>query len=69
MVVEGVFTLDPLNQAKVKLTYKVPYTDDKNYKLLIQKQGGSKDMKTMMIVNGGEHELLIDKDQTVTLPF
>ncbi|HZZ98410.1 MAG TPA: DUF4012 domain-containing protein [Candidatus Saccharimonadia bacterium] len=68
-VVEGVFTLEPLNQAKIKVSYKVPYTDTKNYNLYIEKQGGAKDTSTVLSVNGAEHALTIDKDQAVTLPF
>ena len=68
-VYEGVFTLQPLNQAKIVITYTVPYTDAKNYKVFVQKQAGTPNIKYLMNVNGAEHEVLIDKDQTVTIPF
>ncbi len=68
-VYEGVFTLQPLNQAKIKLTYTVPYTNAKEYKLFVQKQGGAEDIKHLLRVNGVEQELIVDKDQTVVVPF
>ncbi|MEK7458591.1 MAG: DUF4012 domain-containing protein [Patescibacteria group bacterium] len=68
-VYEGVFTLQPLNQAKIVITYTVPYTDIKNYKMFVQKQAGIPNITYLMRVNGGEQEVLIDKDQTVTIPF
>ena len=66
---EGVFTLQPLNQAKIVMTYTVPYTDAKHYNVFVQKQAGIPNSKYLMRVNGGEHEVLIDKDQTITIPF
>jgi len=66
---EGVFKLQPMNQAKVKLTYTVPYTNPTEYKVYVQKQGGSPETEQLFIVNGGEHKVLIDQDKMVTLPF
>lgn len=68
-VFEGVFTLQPLNQAKVKLTYTVPYADPKEYRLYMQKQGGTPEIKHMMRVNGGEQEVMMGKDQLVKIAF
>jgi len=69
MMYEGVFTLQPLNQAKVKITYTVPYTDSKEYRVFVQKQGGTPEIKHMMRVNGGEQEVAVDKDQLVKIAF
>lgn len=66
---EGVFTLQPLNQAKIKLTYTVPYTDAKEYRLFMQKQAGTTEVKHIMRVNGGEQEVILEKDKTVAIPF
>jgi hypothetical protein len=68
-MVEGVFKLQPLGQAKIEVTYTVPYTDTKNYNLLIQKQGGTEDWKYTFDVNGEEHELNLTKDTKVSFPF
>ena len=68
-VYEGVFTLQPLNQAKVKIAYTVPYTDSKEYRVYIQKQGGTPEIKHMMRVNGGEQEVMVGKDQLVNIAF
>jgi hypothetical protein len=66
---EGVFTLQPLNQAKVKITYTVPYADVKEYRVYMQKQGGTPEIKHMMRVNGGEQEMMVGKDQLVKIAF
>ena len=68
-VFEGVFTLQPLNQVKVKITYTVPYTDTKTYRLFMQKQGGAEDITHLMTVNGGQQQVVLDKDKAVTIPF
>lgn len=61
-VFDGFFVLEPLSQAKLRLTYKVPYQDLENYRLNIWKQGGINQFKTMIDVTGGQEQLLIDKD-------
>jgi hypothetical protein len=66
---EGVFTLQPLNQAKIQITYTVPYADAANYKVFMQKQAGTPNVSYLMKVNGGEQQVVHDKDQTVTIPF
>jgi hypothetical protein len=68
-VIEGVFQLQPLSQAKIELVYTVPYTDPKNYNLFIQKQGGTEDWKYTFDVNSESHELNLDKDKKVTFSF
>ncbi len=68
-VVEGIFKLQPLGQAKIELVYDVPYTDTKNYNLMIQKQGGTEDWKYTFDVNGEEHEAKLDKDKKLSFPF
>ncbi len=61
-VVDGEFTLEPLNQAKLILEYTVPYTDTKTYKVRIWKQGGIDVIPTIMDVEGGEEQIQVDKD-------
>ena len=68
-VVDGFFILEPNSAAKVTLTYKVPYTDTKNYNLHVWKQGGIHDYKLLMDVTGGEEELLITKDTDYSTEF
>ncbi len=68
-VVEGVFKLQPLGQAKIELVYDVPYTDTKNYSLFLQKQGGTENWKYTFDVNGEEHEAILDKDKKVSFSF
>lgn len=61
-VFDGFFTLEPLGTAKLKLTYKVPYTDPENYRLTVWKQGGIENYQLLTDVEGGQEQLLIDKD-------
>jgi hypothetical protein len=61
-VIDGFFTLEPLGQATLKLTYSVPYTDTETYRVKLWKQGGINPVKTVMEVTGGQEEVLMDKD-------
>jgi hypothetical protein len=61
-VVDGFFSLEPLSQAKIRLTYKVPYQDVTTYKLNIWKQGGISQYQTLIDVTGGQEQILIEKD-------
>lgn len=67
-VVDGFFILEPLGQAKLKLTYTVPYTDEE-YKLKIWKQGGTDPIEHLIDVNGGEELVTVDKDTVFTTQF
>jgi hypothetical protein len=60
-VFDGFFTLEPMAQAKLKITYTVPYTAE-TYKIKLWKQGGINAIPTIMDVTGGQEEVLIDKD-------
>ncbi len=62
-VIDGFFRLDPLGVAKIRISYKVPYSAD-NYQLKVWKQGGVKPFEMLIDVNGNQSELLIDSDQT-----
>lgn len=68
-VAEGVFTVDPLGAAKLSLTYTVPYANEKQYTVGLQKQGGTLPIPYMFTVNGGEHEVSLTKDQTISFDF
>lgn len=68
-VIDGFFTLEPLGSAKLKLTYKIPYTDEKIYKTTLWKQGGISPFETLFDVNGGEEKVLVDKDVIVEVEF
>lgn len=60
-VFDGFFTLEPMAQAKLKVTYTVPYTDE-TYKVRLWKQGGINPIPTIMDVTGGQEEVLVNKD-------
>lgn len=62
-VIDGFFRLDPLGVAKIRVSYKVPYTQE-GYLLKVWKQGGVKPFKMLVDVNGNQSELLINSDQT-----
>jgi hypothetical protein len=68
-VVDGFFILEPNSQAKVKVTYTVPYADTETYRVKLWKQGGISAFKTLLDVNGTEEEVLVDSDKTVEIKF
>lgn len=68
-VVDGFFILEPNSQAKVRVTYKVPYTDTETYRLKLWKQGGISPVKTLLEVNGNQEEVTMDKDLTFETAF
>ena len=68
-VVDGFFILQPNSQAKVKVTYTVPYTDTETYRVKLWKQGGIDSIKTLMDVNGNQEEVLVDQDTTFEASF
>lgn len=61
-VFDGFFTLEPLAQAKLILTYKVPYQDETNYRLQMWKQGGIEAYQSLIDVTGGQEMLTVDHD-------
>lgn len=67
-VIDGFFTLEPLAQAKLKITYTVPYTAD-TYKIKLWKQGGISPIPTVMDVTGGQEEILVNKDMIYEAEF
>jgi hypothetical protein len=69
MVIEGFFTLDPLSQAKIEITYHIPYRPDATYRLQIQKQPGSKNPEHVIMVGDHREELELTTDQTLELPL
>ncbi len=68
-VFDGFFILEPNSTAKLKLTYSVPYTDTKEYRASIWKQGGILDYTTLFDVTGGEEKVDITKDTTYKTAF
>ena len=67
-VIDGFFILEPLGSAKIKISYKVPYTDS-NYKLQIWKQGGITEIPMIIDVTGGQEEILVNKDTLYETEF
>ena len=62
-VFEGFFTLAPLNVKTITFKYKLPFKVKMPYKLLIQKQGGTKDFPYTIKINGKSYpEILLSKD-------
>ena len=68
-VIDGFFTLEPLGQAKIQLTYTVPYQDVAQYRVKLWKQGGTDAVKHMMEVNGNQEEILVDRDRVYQVKF
>lgn len=68
-VIDGFFTLEPNSQAKLKVTYTVPYTDEVTYKATLWKQGGVSPFKTLLDVNGSQEEVTVSKDTKVEIAF
>ncbi len=63
-VFDGVFSLEPNAQAKVKLIYTIPYNQNK-YQGYFWKQGGVTDIKQIIDINGVSQELEMKKDLIV----
>lgn len=63
-VIDGFFTLEPMATAKIKFVYKVPYSDNENYKVKLWKQGGIEQFETLMDVTGGQEKIIVNKDTT-----
>ncbi len=68
-VIDGYFSLEPMGLAKIKLSYKVPYTDVATYNLRVWKQGGVDSIPMLIDVTGGEEQLLIEKDTDYSTVF
>jgi len=66
--IEGFFKLSPESQAKLTLSYSVPYVpSDNQYLLTIQKQPGTKQPKVTVTLNGQATTFDLSTDQTLTL--
>lgn len=68
-VVEGFFQLQPQSQAKIKLSYTVPYNPDGEYQLMIQKQPGTYNPKYTVTVNNTQEEFFLTSDKILKLPL
>ncbi|MDQ3008149.1 MAG: DUF4012 domain-containing protein [bacterium] len=68
-VLDGFFTLEPNSQAKIRVTYTVPYTDTETYRVKYWKQGGISAVPILLDVNGSQEELLMNKDTSVEVAF
>ncbi|OGJ16617.1 MAG: hypothetical protein A2632_00960 [Candidatus Pacebacteria bacterium RIFCSPHIGHO2_01_FULL_46_16] len=68
-VINGFFTLEPLGTAKIKLEYKVPYANDKQYQLQIWKQGGIDNFPLLLDTAGNQEQLDITKDTAYSTTF
>lgn len=68
-VIDGFMILEPNSQAKVRITYTVPYADTETYRVKLWKQGGVSAFKTVLDVNGSEEEVLVDSDKVVEVKF
>lgn len=69
-VFEGFFTLAPQSVKKLEVEYTVPAgTVSGDYKLLIQKQPGTKEIKHTITVGSGKPKVYtIDSDQEIIIP-
>lgn len=68
-VVDGFFILEPNSQAKLRLSYTVPYQDATTYRVKLWKQGGLNPIPMFFDVNGSEEEITVDKDTTFEAAF
>jgi hypothetical protein len=68
-VIDGFFLLEANSQAKLRLTYTVPYADTETYRLKLWKQGGTEPVTNVVTVNGEEHEVIVDRDRSVEVTF
>ncbi len=69
-VFEGFFTLSPGNTRQISLKYKLPIKMKSQYKLLIQKQGGTKVFPYTISINGkSKPEVLVNADQDLVFPL
>ncbi len=69
-VFEGFFTLSPLNVKTLTFKYKLPFKMKSPYKLLIQKQGGSKDFNYNLKLNGKtQPEIILNGDKELNISF
>lgn len=61
---EGFFKLNPESRSIIRLTYELPFKVQKGsvYKMLIQKQPGTKSDKYTININGQKDEFSLDKD-------
>lgn len=69
-VFEGFFSLSPGNTRQITLKYKLPNKISSPYKLLIQKQGGTKVFPYTISVNGkSKPEVLLDSDKDLEYSY
>ncbi|MBU0576744.1 DUF4012 domain-containing protein [Patescibacteria group bacterium] len=68
-VIDGFFILEPLGQAKLRLTYTIPYSDAQTYRVKLWKQGGIDPIETMIDVTGGQEKIMVNKDTIYETPF
>ncbi|MBI2008535.1 DUF4012 domain-containing protein [Candidatus Amesbacteria bacterium] len=69
-VFEGFFTLTPQNVKTITFKYELPDKIKSPYKILIQKQAGSKPFPYNITINGRSHpELLLSADKELSLPY
>ncbi len=68
-VFDGFFLLEPKGTAKLQLTYKIPYTNEKEYTGTIWKQGGLQSFDVLFDVAGGQEKVTVNKNITYTAPF
>lgn len=68
-VIDGFFSLEPLGTAKLRITYTIPYADEKVYRAKLWKQGGIEPFTTLFDVNGGEEQVTVAKDTQIEIPF
>ncbi len=69
-VIEGFFTLTPENNKPITIKYKSSVKASSLYKLLIQKQAGSKNFPYKVTINNKvQPEVILDSDKEMTLTF
>lgn len=64
---EGFYTLAPQSQVKLTLIYEMPYAEDKDYRLLFQKQPGTREIKHTLITGNNFRDEIITSDRIFSL--
>ena len=65
-VIEGFFTLTPLNNKTLTFKYKTPYKPASSYELFLQKQAGAKNFPYRVSVNNRKlPEIILDADKEI----
>lgn len=61
-VIDGFFSLNPNSNAKIDITYTLPYQNQDDYRLKIWQQGGLRSVTHLLDINGNEEKIEVASD-------